>query len=106
MRLMIAAIGRLKDAERDLIERYAERLDAAGRGLKLGPLQISEIPEGRAATPQLRKADETQRLLKAAAAADVTVALDEGGRALSSASFASLLAKERDGGARTLAFLI
>ncbi len=106
MRLMIAAVGRLKDTERELVERYVERFDAAGRALKLGPLQISEIPESRAATAELRKADEAQRLLKAATGADVNVALDEGGRALSSGTFASLLAKERDGGARTTAFLI
>jgi len=106
MRLMIAAVGRLKDTERELVERYVERFDAAGRTLKLGPLQIYEIPESRAATAELRKADEAQRLLKAAAGADVTVALDEGGRALSSGTFASVLAKERDGGARTMAFLI
>ena len=106
MRLVIAAIGRLKDAEQELSERYVERFDAAGRSLKLGPLQISQIPESRAATPELRKADEAQRLLKAASGADVTVALDEGGRSLSSQTFAHLLAKERDAGARTMAFLI
>jgi 23S rRNA (pseudouridine1915-N3)-methyltransferase len=106
MRLIVAAVGRLKDAERELCERYVERFDAAGRALKLGPLQISEIPESRAATAELRKADEAQRLLKAAAAADVTVALDGAGLSLSSETFANLLAKKRDGGARTIAFLV
>ena len=66
MRLIVAAVGRLKDAERELCERYVERFDAAGRALKLGPLQISEISESRAATAELRKTDEAQRLLKAA----------------------------------------
>jgi 23S rRNA (pseudouridine1915-N3)-methyltransferase len=106
MRLILAAVGRLKNAERELCERYVERFDAAGRALKLGPLQISEIPECRAATAELRKADEAQRLLKAAGGADVTVALDGGGRAIASEAFARWLAGERDGGARTMAFLI
>ena len=106
MHLIVAAVGRLKDAERELCERYVERFDAAGCALKLGPLQISEIVESRAATGELRKADEAQRLLKGASGADLTVALDGGGRALSSATFASWLAKERDAGARTTAFLI
>jgi 23S rRNA (pseudouridine1915-N3)-methyltransferase len=106
MRLILAAVGRLKDAERELCGRYVERFDAAGRALKLGPLQISEIPESRAATAELRKADEAQRLLKAMSDADVTVALDGAGGSLSSETFAGLLAKERDGGARTMAFLI
>jgi 23S rRNA (pseudouridine1915-N3)-methyltransferase len=36
----------------------------------------------------------------------VTVALDGGGLSLSSETFAHLVAKERDGGARTMAFLV
>jgi 23S rRNA (pseudouridine1915-N3)-methyltransferase len=106
MRVIVAAIGRLKDAERELCERYVERFDAAGRTLKLGPLQISEIPESRAATAELRKTDEAQRLLKAATGAEVTIALDGGGLSLSSETFAHLVAKERDGGARTMALLV
>ncbi|MGZ5920126.1 MAG: 23S rRNA (pseudouridine(1915)-N(3))-methyltransferase RlmH, partial [Hyphomicrobium sp.] len=106
MRVIVAAVGRLKDAERELCERYVERFDAAGRALKLGPLQISEIPESRAATAELRKTDEAQRLLKAATGAEVTIALDGGGLSLSSETFAHLVAKERDGGARTMAFLV
>ena len=106
MRLIVAAVGHLKDAERGLCERYVERFDAAGRALKLGPLKISEISESRAATAELRKADEAQRLLTAARGADVTAALDGGGRSMSSEAFARWLAGERDGGARALAFLI
>jgi 23S rRNA (pseudouridine1915-N3)-methyltransferase len=106
MRVIVAAIGRLKDAERELCERYVERFDAAGRALKLGPLQISEIPESRATTAELRKTDEAQRLLKAATGAEVTIALDGGGLSLSSETFAHLVAKERDGGARMMAFLV
>jgi len=106
MRLIVAAVGRLKDAERDLYDRYAKRFDAAGRSLRLGPLQLTEIGEGRAATADLRKDDEAQRLLKAASAAEVKVVLDEGGRALSSEAFARWLAERRDGGAKAMAFLI
>ncbi len=106
MRLIVAAVGRLKDAERELCDRYVERFDAAGRALKLGPLKISEIGESRAATPDLRKTDEARRLAKAAAGADVTVALDGRGRALSSEALARWLAAERDGGAKSMAFLI
>jgi 23S rRNA (pseudouridine1915-N3)-methyltransferase len=106
MRLIVAAVGRLKDAERDLYGRYAKRFDAGGRSLGLGPLQLTEIGESRAATPDLRKDDEAQRLLKAASAAEVTVALDEEGRAVSSEAFAQWLAERRDGGAKAMAFLI
>ena len=106
MRFIVAAVGRLKEAERDLYERYAGRFDALGRSHALGPLALAEIGEGRGATPELRKADEAGRLLKAAGGADVRLALDETGRAMSSVAFASLLEKRRDGGCKTLAFFI
>lgn len=107
MRVLIAAAGRLKDgAERELFDRYAARFDQAGRTLSLGPLSVSELPESRAATVALRKADESVRLLKAAAGASVVIALDEAGKLETSAAFATRIAKWRDDGAGTLAFLI
>lgn len=106
MRLIAAAVGRLKDAERDLYDRYAKRFDGAGRALGLGPLALFEIGESRAATAELRKADEAARLIKAAGSAEVTIALDETGRGFSSAEFARMLAARRDGGAQALAFLL
>jgi 23S rRNA (pseudouridine1915-N3)-methyltransferase len=106
MRLIVAAVGRLKDAERELCERYAKRFDAAGRSLGLGPLTISELSESRAAGADARKADEAARLMKAAGAADVRVILDEGGKALSSDAFAKWIAQRRDAGSKGMAFLI
>jgi 23S rRNA (pseudouridine1915-N3)-methyltransferase len=106
MRLIVAAVGRLKDAERELCERYGKRFDAAGRSLGLGPLAITELSESRAAGPDARKADEAARLMKAAGAADVRVVLDEGGKALSSEAFAKWIAQRRDGCAKGVALLI
>jgi 23S rRNA (pseudouridine1915-N3)-methyltransferase len=106
MRLIVAAVGRLKDAERELCERYSKRFDAAGRSLGLGPLAIIELSESRAANVDARKADEAARLMKAAAATDVRVVLDEVGKALSSDAFAKWIAERRDAGAKGMAFLI
>jgi len=106
MRLIVAAVGRLKDAERELCERYTKRLDGAGRALGLGPLTISEIGESRNAASDVRRAEEAARLLKAASAAEVRVVLDEGGRAISSEALAKWIAHTRDNGCKTLAFLI
>jgi 23S rRNA (pseudouridine1915-N3)-methyltransferase len=106
MRLIVAAVGRLKDAERDLCERYQKRCDAAGRALGLGPLSICELSESRAASAVARKTEEATRLLKAAAPATARVVLDEGGKALASEAFAKWLAQTRDGGCKGLAFLI
>jgi len=106
MRFTVAAVGRLKDAEHALCERYAKRFDAAGRPLGLGPLKISELNESRAATADARKADEASRLIKAAGAASDFVVLDESGKMLSSHAFATWIAQRRDGGCRALAFLV
>src|SRR5262249_10074855 len=106
MRFIVAAVGRLKDAERELCERYAKRFDGTGRALGLGPLAITELGESRAASVEARKADEATRLLKAAAPASARVVLDEGGKALTSEAFARWLATTRDAGNKGVAFLI
>lgn len=106
MRVTIAAVGRLKDAEGALCERYVKRFDAAGRAIGLGPLTVIEIGESRAGSAEVRRSEEALRLLKGADAATATVALDETGRPLTSAAFAALLAKYRDNGAKMVAFLV
>lgn len=107
MRFIIAAVGRLKDGgERDLYARYAERFDAQGRAVSLGPLKLAELTESRAQTSSLRKKDEAERLLKACAGADTRIVLHEGGKAMSSEAFARWLAARRDGGCQTMACLI
>lgn len=106
MRVLIAAIGRLKDGgERELFERYQTRFDQSGRSVSLGPLVLAELPESRAATAALRQADEARRLLKAAGP-QAMIVLDEHGTALASTAFAACLASLRDGGTQGVAFLI
>lgn len=107
MRLSIVAVGRLKDGgEAELVARYRDRIDAGGRALALGPLAIVELAEARHAAAAGRSADEAHRLLETSARADVRVVLDERGKAMTSDAFARFLARERDGGAREMAFLI
>ena len=107
MRLIVAAVGRLKDdAEREMSERYQKRFNGAGRSFGLGPLEIIELVEARAASSEARKSDEAQRLLKAASAATLKIALDEGGRHYASDAFAKLLRKQADTGVKACAFLI
>jgi 23S rRNA (pseudouridine1915-N3)-methyltransferase len=106
MRIVIAAVGRLKAEERGLYDRYAERLDQTGRGVALGPLTLVEIPESRAASAAQRMAEEAQRLLQAAESAELRVVLDERGKALSSVGLANLLRAKRDDGVKTMAYLL
>ena len=107
MRLMIAAVGRLKaGAETDLMDRYAERIDALGRSHALGPLAVIEVPESRAQTAALRKTEEARALLKPLERETRRIVLDERGKALTSQAFAELIRRERDGGTSALAFLV
>jgi 23S rRNA (pseudouridine1915-N3)-methyltransferase len=107
VRVVLGAVGRMKDGpERILLERYWDRLKAAGRPLGWGPVSIVEVPESRAPNPEARQRDEAERLLARCGARDLTIVLDEKGRQLDSAAFASYLRGRQDGGARNLSLLI
>lgn len=107
MRVVIAAVGRLKDGpDRDLLDRYVKRLTQAGRAQSLAPVDWYEIPEGRGDTATLRQADEATRLLKLVSGVEVLIALDETGRTHTSRSFAEAIAKYRDQGTQSIGFLI
>lgn len=107
MRLVIAAVGKLKDGpERELFSRYADRIAATGKGVGLSPFEAREIPEGRAQTASMRMADEAQRLLERCRDAPVRVLLDERGKAVTSAAFAGLIRGWRDRGDAAVAFLL
>jgi 23S rRNA (pseudouridine1915-N3)-methyltransferase len=107
MRLLIAAVGRLKQGpERELFAHYLARADAAGRKLGLTPAAAIEIAESKAKTAPARKAAEAAALLGKMPAGHKLIGLDEKGEALSSESFARLIASYRDGGAQGLAFVL
>ena len=107
MRLIVAAVGRLKDgAERALLARYQERLAPLAKRLGLAPVVWHETGESRAGDAYRRREEEGAALLKLARGADFIVALDAGGRALGSEAFARLLAEKRDGGTQVAGILI
>ncbi|MBX3512602.1 MAG: 23S rRNA (pseudouridine(1915)-N(3))-methyltransferase RlmH [Xanthobacteraceae bacterium] len=107
MRLLIAAVGRLKAGpERELLARYVERANASGKSLSLAPLDIVEISESPAQTATKRKADEAKALLAAIPEKAKIIALDERGKNVSSEDFSNRLARLRDDGAACTAFLI
>jgi 23S rRNA (pseudouridine1915-N3)-methyltransferase len=107
VRIHVGAVGRLKAGpERKLAELYLERASALGRRAGINPVSIAEITESRAATVDLRLAEEAARLSAGIADEAVTVALDSGGRDVTSEDFAALMGRWRDGGTATLAFLV
>ena len=107
MRLLIAAVGKLKQGpERELLAHYLDRAEALGRKLGLSPLTVIEVPESKAGTAALRRDAEGQALLAKVPRDYKITCLDGTGDGLSSEAFAQSLAKARDGGASGLAFLL
>ncbi|MGE0630744.1 MAG: 23S rRNA (pseudouridine(1915)-N(3))-methyltransferase RlmH [Hyphomicrobiaceae bacterium] len=99
MRLLIAAVGKLKDGpERELFKRYQDRVNGSGKAVGLAPLDVHEIAEGRAGGREARLADEGQRLAACLRQGDFGILLDERGRIFNSRTFADLLAEVRDRG--------
>jgi 23S rRNA (pseudouridine1915-N3)-methyltransferase len=107
MRLVIAAVGKLKAGpERLLIERYLERANAAGRGVSLSPVDIIEVPESSARNTAQRQKEESEKLLKALPKDARKILLDSRGKPLTSEQFAAGLARFRDASAPACALLI
>jgi len=107
MRLLIAAVGKLKQGpERELYTHYLGRAEALGRALSLTPLASVELPESRAGSPPSRQAAEAEALLGKVPPAHALICLDPAGKTQSSEAFARTLARFRDDGAAGLAFLV
>ena len=106
MKLAVISVGRLKDGpERDLVERYRERVEALGRSHGLSPLQLVEIPESRGRREDERRAEEGAAILDKTAAS-LMIAFDERGRSLTSEVFAERIGAWRDAGRDRLALVI
>jgi 23S rRNA (pseudouridine1915-N3)-methyltransferase len=107
MRLIVAAVGRLKRGpERDLAERYGERAAKAGRAIGIRGVTISEIDESRARRTADRIADEAAALKKFIPPQAAVVALDERGETLTSEALAQRIGRWRDQGRPDLVILI
>jgi 23S rRNA (pseudouridine1915-N3)-methyltransferase len=107
MRLRIAAVGRLKAGpERELLDRYIERSNAAGRAINLAPLEVMEVSESSARRAPDRIAEEWLGFKKPSITGARRIVLDGRGKTLSSEDFAKKLSAFRDGGAPASLFLI
>src|ERR1700738_5155962 len=92
MRIVIAAVGRLKQGpERELAERYRKRAADAGRSVGLNSFDIVEIKESRAGDTARRMLEESIAIANVVPEGAVTIILDERGESMSSASFAGRL---------------
>jgi 23S rRNA (pseudouridine1915-N3)-methyltransferase len=107
MHLSVSAIGRLKASpEQALALDYLRLAERLGRRAGIRSVSLNELPESRAGTMSLRKREETDRLLDAAPAGAVLVALDEHGEEMTSLQFAAELRRLLEASSKHLAFLI
>jgi 23S rRNA (pseudouridine1915-N3)-methyltransferase len=107
MRIIVAAIGRLKQGpETELSERYRKRAADTGRQLGLRAVEIVEIRESRAADAGKRMLEESIALANVIPQGAAVALLDAGGDNLDSASLASQLAKWRGQDRPAAVFLI
>jgi 23S rRNA (pseudouridine1915-N3)-methyltransferase len=107
MRLIVAAIGRLKAGpERELAERYRDRVAKAGRAVGLRDIEIIEIRESKATDVGRRVLEESIALANITPERAIVVALDERGENLDSGSFTGVLRTWRDAGRADVVFCI
>lgn len=99
---MLAVGKATKGPERELIERYTERLGTAGRRIGIGAVTVRELPDGDGPT---RMADEGRALL-AARPKGVLVALDERGEAWTSVDLSNRLGGFLDRGEPAVTFAV
>ncbi len=106
MKIVVLAIGRLKGPEQDLCDRYIGRIAAAGRRSGISGCSAIILNEARGNHAGTRKKQEAEALLAKIDGKSLVVALDEGGKALTSHEFAQQMARFVEQGAPELVFVL
>jgi 23S rRNA (pseudouridine1915-N3)-methyltransferase len=107
MRLVVAAVGRLKEGpERALAERYRKRAEQLGRHIGIRDVEIVEIRESRATDVGKRMVEESVAIANIIPERAAIIVLDERGENLDSKAFADRLRRWRDEGREQAMFVI
>jgi 23S rRNA (pseudouridine1915-N3)-methyltransferase len=107
MRILVAAVGRLKQGpERELAASYRKRTESIGRALGLRDIEIVEIRESRAADVERRRVEEAIAIANVIPEQSILVVLDERGDGLKSAALAALLREWRSEDRSAVCFVI
>jgi 23S rRNA (pseudouridine1915-N3)-methyltransferase len=106
VRILVAAVGRLKGPESELCERYRKRAAAAGRGLGWREIEIIEVRESRADGAGKRRIEDSIALANLIPADSDTVLLDPKGDNLDSGALAACLVKWRSNNRAAAVFMI
>jgi len=107
MRILIAAVGRLKQGpERELAAAYCTRAEQIGRQFGLRGIEIVEIRESRAQDTDRRCTEESIAIANVIPERAIVAMLDERGDNLDSAAFADVLRRWRSEDRESACFII
>lgn len=106
MRIIVAAIGRMKGPEAELAERYLKRAMQSGRALGWKAVEVVEIRESKADEAMKRMMEESIALANIIPSGAAVVLLDEKGEPLGSQAFATELATWRENNKPAAVFII
>ncbi len=107
MRILVAAVGRLKQgSERDLAAAYGKRAEAIGRAFGLREIEIVEIRESRAQDAERRRVEESIAIANVIPERAIVVILDEHGDNIDSAALATTLRRWREEDRSAVCFVI
>jgi 23S rRNA (pseudouridine1915-N3)-methyltransferase len=106
VRIVVAAVGRLKGPESELCDRYRKRAAQSGRALGWRDVEIVEIRESRAAEADKRTREESIALANLIVPGGTVVLLDPRGDQLDSAGLAKCLASWREDNREAAIFII
>ena len=107
MRLVIAAVGRLKQGpERELAAEYRKRAAATGRSLGFGDIEVVEIRDSRAPDIERRRIEESIALANVIPDRAIVVVLDQRGESLDSPALAGLLRGWREEDRAAVCFIV
>jgi 23S rRNA (pseudouridine1915-N3)-methyltransferase len=107
MRLIVAAVGRLKQGpERELAAWYCKRAAATGRPLGWREVEVIEIRESRAQDRDRRRTEESIALANVIPDGAVVAVLDERGENLDSPALAGLIRQWRADGRAAACFIV
>ncbi len=106
MKIALVAVGRMKAGpERDLAERYRERVEPLARQLGFGPWETVELAEDRARSESARREAEAAAIMARVTGGELVV-FDERGRTSTSVAFAEQLGTWRDAGRPKVSLVI
>ncbi|HEX4157294.1 MAG TPA: 23S rRNA (pseudouridine(1915)-N(3))-methyltransferase RlmH [Rhizomicrobium sp.] len=107
MRIAILAAGLARGTPQNaLADEYLARIRAIGRQQGITSVMVEEVAVSKLREARARMAEEGEKLAGRIPQGAHVIALDSGGKGMTSEAFAEMLAAMRDAGARDLVFLI